>query len=543
MKRVITIVLCLALAGMVFWGAALPVSAAGSAYMSIQSSAGTVYRGDSFTLTVSLTNDQPISNGGVILSYDSSAFELLGGSCNVSNAALAEVSAANGGGVFVLQTDAVVSGTIFTINMRVKETAPFGSYSISGTPSLSISCGLGGTSVSVACKHSYANCTKVDEGSHESTCSVCGEKKTDAHTWDGGTVTKAATCKETGLKKMTCTGCGATKEETVPVTNDHAYGSWSQTDSGKHSHTCGVCGKVETASHTWNGGTVIKKATCQETGSQKLTCTGCGATTTETVPKTAHAYGDAVFVDDGKHKLTCKDCGQETEEDHEYGETWAADENWHFMRCEACGHEKDQSAHVPGPKATETEDQICTVCSYILQVKGEHVHSFGEVWSADETGHWHACSDCNEKSDAGLHVFDSNCDADCNICGGSREPAHAPEEEWAQDESGHWYACRDCGEKLGFSPHTPGPEATITAAQVCTVCQFEIAPILPHDHIFDAQGTLHQHICVCGEAYEAEAADCEICADFPWWIICIVEAVVFGGVILGLLLVLKKRRK
>ena len=80
MKRVITIVLCLALAGVVFWGAALPVSAAGSAYMSIQSSAGTVYRGDSFTLTVSLTNDQPISNGGVILSYDSSAFELLGGS-------------------------------------------------------------------------------------------------------------------------------------------------------------------------------------------------------------------------------------------------------------------------------------------------------------------------------------------------------------------------------------------------------------------------------------------------------------------------------
>lgn len=200
MKRVIMIMLCLALAGMVFWGAALPVSAAGSAYMSIQSSAGTVYRGDSFTLTVNLTNDQPISNGGVILSYDSSVFELLGGSCNVSNAALAEVSAANGGGVFVLQTDAVVSGTIFTINMRVKENAPFGSYSISGTPSLSISCSLSGTSIFVACKHSYANCTKVDEGNHESTCSVCGEKKTDAHTWDGGTVTKAATCKETGLK-------------------------------------------------------------------------------------------------------------------------------------------------------------------------------------------------------------------------------------------------------------------------------------------------------------------------------------------------------
>lgn len=137
MKRTIAILLCLFLIGTL----ALSVSAA-SAHMSLSSSAGTVYRGDTFTLTVTLSNDQPVSNGGIVLSYDSNAFELLGGSCSVSNATLAEVSAANGGGVFLLQNDAVVSGTIFTINMKVKSNAPFGSYSISGTPSLSIDCSI-----------------------------------------------------------------------------------------------------------------------------------------------------------------------------------------------------------------------------------------------------------------------------------------------------------------------------------------------------------------------------------------------------------------
>ena len=184
MKRTIAILLCLFLIGTL----ALSVSAA-SAHMSLSSSAGTVYRGDTFTLTVTLSNDQPVSNGGIVLSYDSSAFELLGGSCSVSNATLAEVSAANGGGVFLLQNDAVVSGTIFTINMKVKSNAPFGSYSISGTPSLSIDCGISGTTVTVGCKHSFGKASKVDGNNHQSTCSICGQTVKEAHTWNSGTVT------------------------------------------------------------------------------------------------------------------------------------------------------------------------------------------------------------------------------------------------------------------------------------------------------------------------------------------------------------------
>ena len=541
MKKIISVMLCLMLIGMVFLGTAHPVAAAGTAHMSIQSSSGTLYRGDSFTLTVHLSNDQPVSNGGVILSYDSSAFEFLGGSCHVSNAALSEVSASRNGGVFVLQTDAVVSGAIFTINMRVKDSASFGTYGISGSPSLGgASCSLSGTSISVACSHSYGGATGVDDSNHESECTICGQKKTESHTWDGGTVVNAATCKDTGLKQLQCTACGVTREETIPVTNDHKYSSWSKDSNSQHSRTCSVCGKKETAGHNWDSSTVIEKATCQQTGSKRLTCSACGATKTETIPLAGHDYGKCVFVDAAGHQQTCSVCGKVRTDAHQYDE-WGHDENWHFRRCTGCGNETEQAAHTPGPKATETTDQICTVCSRILQPMGVHVHSFSQEWSTDETGHWYACSDCNEKDSAAPHEFDDPCDADCNTCGMIRQPDHAPAAQWSADESGHWYACADCGEQVAIDAHTPGPEATISSAQLCTVCSFELAPVVPHDHVYDAQGTLHSHVCACGEAYEAEAGDCQVCAGFPWWILCIVEAVVFCGVLVGLYVWLKKR--
>ena len=62
MKRILSILLCLFLIGTL----ALSVAAAGSALMSISSSAGTVHRGDTFTLTINLSNDQLIVTGGIV---------------------------------------------------------------------------------------------------------------------------------------------------------------------------------------------------------------------------------------------------------------------------------------------------------------------------------------------------------------------------------------------------------------------------------------------------------------------------------------------
>ena len=103
-------------------------------------------------------------------------------------------------------------------------------------------------------EHSYerkviegASCEKA--GSMQFVCSVCeakGETKEIpalGHKWDSGSVTKTATCKETGEKTYTCENCKGTKTEEIPVDydNGHNYG-----EDGK----CTVCGQSKTLIET-----------------------------------------------------------------------------------------------------------------------------------------------------------------------------------------------------------------------------------------------------------------------------------------------------
>ena len=542
MKRIVAILLCLFLIATL----AVPASAAG-AHMSLSSSNSTVHRGDTFSLTVSLSNNQPISNGGIVLSYDSSVFELTGGSCSVSNATLAEVSAANGGGVFLLQTDAVVSGTIFTINMKVKSNAAFGTYSISGTPSLSIDCGLSGTSVTVACQHSFGKASKLDDKNHQSTCSICGEPKKEGHTWKDGAVTKAPTCKETGTKTVKCTACGMEKTETVPVSDKHTYGSWSNQGGAGHKHTCSVCGKDETSAHNWYTAEILEEATCQKTGRKTIICESCGASAEEEIPLADHTYGVPTNATPTGHTLTCTICNTVTTDEHTFSETLEHDKQFHYFACAVCGYKKDQEEHNPGPKATEETDQVCTDCNRVLKPKGKHQHEFLKEWVNDEINHWHECADCPVRDSELPHVYDHDCDAECNTCGLTRQVSHIVSPLIEFDETGHWYPCLICGEKQEFAAHVPGAEATIAAGQTCTVCSLELAPAVPHDHVYNGDGTLHFHKCACGAEYEVDAESCGICAEthktFPWWIVCIVEAVLFVVVILVMLLAKKRPGK
>jgi hypothetical protein len=71
--------------------------------------------------------------------------------------------------------------------------------------------------------------------------------------------------------------------------------------------------------------------------------------------------------------------------------------------------------------------------------------------------------------------------------------------------------CTVCGAKDTVTPHTPGPEATEEAPQLCTICSFEIAPKKAHEHNYtgewhkDANG--HWQTCKCGEKSTPAAHD------------------------------------
>ena len=198
---------------------------------------------------------------------------------------------------------------------------------------------------------------------HTIRCSVCGQKKDEAHadhpgdvrddvwqhdgtnhwnvygcgtimnkaahTWNAGVVTKEATCTEPGEKTFTRDVCHATKTEPINATG-HKY-EWKH-DETNHWQECSVCGNtIDKAEHTyaahkcedpatctkaecgyvkpagqhsWNDGEVTTPATCTTDGVKTYTCKVCSETKTETIKASGHTV-----VEDAAKEPTCTETG------------------------------------------------------------------------------------------------------------------------------------------------------------------------------------------------------------------------------------------
>lgn len=211
-----------------------------------------------------------------------------------------------------------------------------------------------GSTIPATGRHSFSEWKPVgNDGTLMRVCSVCGLTQTkthdqtdppqetppaEGHRWDGGTVTKHATCNQTGLKVYKCLDCGAEKTEITPYdaanhaghtvkirnaapatceaegyTGDryctgcgatllpgqsipatgHSYGPWKDCEDGlTHKRTCSNDrGHSETAFHRWNAGEITKIPTCTAQGRIKYTCADCQATRTEYLPVDPENHG------------------------------------------------------------------------------------------------------------------------------------------------------------------------------------------------------------------------------------------------------------
>lgn len=72
---------------------------------------------------------------------------------------------------------------------------------------------------------------------------------------------------------------------------------------------------------------------------------------------------------------TCEDCGEKFGiASHNYGTEWTYNETEHYHECSSCGDKTDIENHTPSAEATETTDQVCTVCGYVITPALNHVH-------------------------------------------------------------------------------------------------------------------------------------------------------------------------
>ena len=149
----------------------------------------------------------------------------------------------------------------------------------------------GGTKTETIAKtnnHSYGIWTKLNDSTHQHTCSLCGKTESASHNWNAGAITKQPSCAATGIKTYTCSVCSGTKTETLAKTTNHTYGVATKVDDNSHSHRCTTCGNEETIAHIWDSGKITLAPTLETTGLRERTCKECDATKVEVVPKRAN---------------------------------------------------------------------------------------------------------------------------------------------------------------------------------------------------------------------------------------------------------------
>ncbi len=348
----------------------------------------------------------------------------------------------------------------------------------------------------------------------QTTCQVCGDSITAAAGHTLVDINTAAGCETVGyINGQKCEICGTvTVEPTVVAPIGHLYDSKCDdtcnncgSERGGVGHVykdncdadCNQCGETRDVVHTFDNNCDTEcvcgfkrvaphvwSAACDDT------CDGCGETraaeheyeydcsttcticTAETRPDASHAYDNAC---DG----TCNACGEltRTPAEHKYGD-WKNDNNGHWKTCSECGYKGSLAAH-----------RFEYACS-------------------------DACSDgCGYTRDES-HIYDNDCDTNCNLCGASRETKHGTT-TWEFLGVYHWEICSRCGVEIletrtehtvvdgscecGYrdavcNNHVGANDCSTT----CVTCGATIEPAKPHDYKYMGVTDTHYQECsVC----------------------------------------------
>jgi len=227
------------------------------------------------------------------------------------------------------------------------------------------------------------------------------------------------------------------------------------------------------------------KATCTEKGKESYYfCPECGKNFEDekctkeirninswgTTPMIDHKGGKA----DCQSKAKCSMCGKEYGKlgDHKWATTWGyttSAGHAHVCTVDGCGAHDTVVKHTPGPEATESSAQKCTVCGFVIAPAKAHSHKMVKVDPVDET-----CTAEGKKQ----HYI-------CSICGlissdakGAKAitdlkdlvipAAGHKESKWKSDADSHWKECtvKTCGVVIEETrqEHQPGED------NKCTVC-------------------------------------------------------------------------
>ncbi len=331
---------------------------------------------------------------------------------------------------------------------------------------------------------------------------------------------------------LECTKCGyKTSYETHQwefVMN--TTGQFVMGNSKYHAYRCSVCGLGKYEYHEYSNECDPLCDICNSKVSERevshkydndcdSTCNVCGTTRSVT-----HTYSNPCDA-------TCNNCGYVREATHSY--EWVRNNETHCQECSICGAQTEPVEHEYRMIGMATDpalkdyhyygcdickwgvkelhvydndcDRDCNVCAY----SGREVeHAASNEYGHDSEIHAKKCPICGGYYAQEEHKFSNDCDTTCNVCNYERSITHNYGALLLSDADGHWNACSVCGEKGNFESHNPGPEATEDSAQVCLDCGYVLEGKKNHEHIYGVYvHNEYQHWREC------EADDCNARSD------------------------------
>ena len=237
-----------------------------------------------------------------------------------------------------------------------------------------------------------------DATTHKQRCDKCDAYVTEEHTFVDVEVTKPATCKEVGSKKVKCSACDyETTAEIEKVA--HTYATYVVTETG-HKAMCTVCGDVIEVAHDFAEVVSSTDAKCDAEGAEVKACV-CGETKEFPIPA-AHKLPEkpTVSEDVATHVYTCaiETCGHvftaeelaalEKTTAHTFDVAVSDDANCAgekgelTLTCSECDHVEEYeiiAKHVFGDPAKYDDDKHVQKCECGAETYADHVWGEGVV--------------------------------------------------------------------------------------------------------------------------------------------------------------------
>ena len=240
------------------------------------------------------------------------------------------------------------------------------------------------------------------------------------------------------------------------------YPTYNPSVAKTYKFTCGC------TSHTYGSAVITKQPTCTSEGTKTKTCTKCGATVTETIPKTSHKYADTVVAPTcttGGYTLhKCSVCGTSYKDN----------------TTKATGHSYGNSVVTKQPTCTSegTAIKTCTKCNAtVTETIAKTSHKYADTVVAPT---------CTTDGYT-LHK--------CSVCGTSYKDS-------TTKATGHSY---------GNSVVTKQPTCTSegTKTKTCTKCNATVTEKLPakgHTAVTDKG-----YPATCTTAGKTDGSHCSVC--------------------------------